>query len=123
DLVVDVWGADHHGHVSRLKTATRAVGANADGLHILLYQLVTLKRGSEVVRLSKRSGEIISLDELMDEVGPDAAKFFFLLRSPGAQRGFDLDLAVKQSSENPVFYVQYAHARLCSILERAREQG
>jgi arginyl-tRNA synthetase len=123
DLVVDVWGADHHGHVSRLKTATRAVGANADGLHILLYQLVTLKRGSEVVRLSKRSGEIISLDELMDEVGPDAAKFFFLLRSPGAQMDFDLDLAVKQSSENPVFYVQYAHARLCSILERAREQG
>jgi arginyl-tRNA synthetase len=82
-----------------------------------------LKRGSEVLRLSKRSGEIISLDELMDEVGPDAAKFFFLLRSPGAQMDFDLDLAVKQSSENPVFYVQYAHARLCSILERAKEQG
>lgn len=123
DLVIDVWGADHHGHVSRLKTATAAVGANADALHVLLYQLVTLKRGGEVVRLSKRGGEIITLDELIDEVGADAARFFFLLRSPGAQMEFDLDLAVKQSSENPVFYVQYAHARLASILERAREQG
>lgn len=123
DLVIDVWGADHHGHVSRLKTATRAVGADPESLHILLYQLVTLKRGGEVVRLSKRSGEIITLDELVEEVGKDAARFFFLLRSPGAQMDFDLDLAVRQSSENPVFYVQYAHARLCSILERAREQG
>lgn len=123
DLVVDVWGADHHGHVSRLKTATRAVGANADNLHVLLYQLVTLKRGGEVVRLSKRGGEIITLDELIEEVGPDAARFFFLLRSPGAQMDFDLDLAVKQSNENPVFYVQYAHARLAGILQRAKEQG
>jgi arginyl-tRNA synthetase len=123
DLVVDVWGADHHGHVSRLKTATRAIGADPEALHILLYQLVTLKRGNEVVRLSKRGGEIITLDELVEEVGADAARFFFLLRSPGAQMDFDLDLAVRQSSENPVFYVQYAHARLCSILERAREQG
>ena len=123
DLVIDVWGADHHGHVSRLKTATRAVGADPEALHILLYQLVTLKRGGEVVRLSKREGEIITLDELIDEVGTDAARFFFLLRSPGAQMDFDLDLAVRQSSENPVYYVQYAHARLCSILERAKEQG
>lgn len=123
DVVVDVWGADHHGHVSRLKTAAKAVGADPDALHVLLYQLVTLKRGGEVVRLSKRSGEIITLDELIDEVGADAARFFFLLRSPGAQMDFDMDLAVKQSSENPVFYVQYAHARLCSILERANEQG
>ena len=122
-LVIDVWGADHHGHVSRLKTATGAVGGDADGLHVLLYQLVVLKRGGEVVRLSKRGGEIITLDELIEEVGKDAARFFFLLRSPGAQMEFDLDLAVKQSSENPVFYVQYAHARLASILERAREQG
>jgi arginyl-tRNA synthetase len=123
NLVIDVWGADHHGHVSRLKTATKAVGADPEALHILLYQLVTLKRSGEVVRLSKRSGEIITLDELIDEVGSDAARFFFLLRSPGAQMDFDLDLAVRQSSENPVYYVQYAHARLCSILERAREQG
>jgi len=123
DLVIDVWGADHHGHVSRVKTATGAVGADSDGLHILLYQLVTLKRGAEVVKLSKRSGEIVSLDELIDDVGKDAARFFFLLRSPGSQMDFDLDLAVKQSSENPVFYVQYAHARLASILDRAKEQG
>ncbi len=122
-LVVDVWGADHHGHVSRLKTATRAIGADADGLNVLLYQLVVLKRGGEIVRLSKRAGEIITLDELVEEVGADAARFFFLLRSPGAQMEFDIDLAVKQSSENPVFYVQYAHARLASMLERSREQG
>ena len=122
-LVIDVWGADHHGHVSRVKTATRAVGGDADNLHILLYQLVTLKRGGEIVRLSKRSGDFITLDELIDEVGKDAARMFFLLRSPGSQMEFDIDLAVKQSSENPVFYVQYAHARLASILQRAAEQG
>jgi len=123
DLVIDVWGADHHGHVSRLKTATKALGADPEALHILLYQLVFLKRSGDAVKLSKRSGELVTLDELIDDVGPDAAKFFFLLRSPGAQMDFDLDLAVKQSAENPVFYVQYAHARLCSILERAKEQG
>lgn len=123
DLVIDVWGADHHGHVSRLKTATSAVGADPAGLHVLLYQLVFLKRGGENVKIAKRSGEFVTLDELIDDVGADAARFFFLLRSPGAQMDFDLDLAVTQSSENPVFYVQYAHARLCSILERANEQG
>ncbi|MEX0783922.1 MAG: arginine--tRNA ligase [Dehalococcoidia bacterium] len=122
-LVVDVWGADHHGHVSRLKTATRAVTGSSEGLHILLYQLVTLKRGGEVVRLSRRRNEIITIDELIEEVGQDAARFFFLLRSPGSQMDFDMDLAVKQSNENPVFYVQYAHARLASILARAAEQG
>jgi arginyl-tRNA synthetase len=123
DLVIDVWGADHHGHVSRLKTATGAIGADPSALHILLYQLVFLKRSGEAVKLSKRAGELVTLDELITDVGADAAKFFFLLRSPGAQMDFDLDLAVKQSSDNPVFYVQYAHARLCSILERAKEQG
>ncbi|MBI2765129.1 MAG: arginine--tRNA ligase [Chloroflexi bacterium] len=123
DLVIDVWGADHHGHVSRLKTATQAVGADREALQVLLYQLVTLKRGGEIVRLSKRSGEIITLDELIDEVGADAARFFFLLRSPGAQMEFDLDLAKKQSNENPVFYVQYAHARLAGILRHGAEQG
>ena len=123
DLVIDVWGADHHGHVSRLKTATQALGANPEALHILLYQLVTLKRGGETVRLSKRGGDLITLDELVDEVGPDATRFFFLMRSPGAQMDFDIDLAVKQSNENPVYYVQYAHARLSQILARAAEQG
>jgi arginyl-tRNA synthetase len=123
DIAIDVWGADHHGHVSRVKTAAGAIGGDSEAVHVLLYQLVTLKRGGEVVRLSKRGGEIITLDELIEEVGKDAARFFFLLRSPGSQMDFDLDLAVKQSSENPVFYVQYAHARLASILERAKEQG
>ena len=123
DLVIDVWGADHHGHVSRLKTAAAAIGANPEALHVLLYQLVTLKRGGETVRLSKRGGEIITIDELIEEVGADATRFFFLMRSPGAQMDFDLDLAVKQSNENPVFYVQYAHARLSQILARAAEQG
>jgi arginyl-tRNA synthetase len=123
DLVIDVWGADHHGHVSRVKTAARAIGANPDNLHILLYQLVFLKRGGESVRIAKRSGEFVTLDELIGDVGADAARFFFLLRSPGAQMEFDLDLAVTQSSENPVFYVQYAHARLAGILQRAAEQG
>lgn len=122
-LVIDVWGADHHGHVSRLKTAAGALGVDPERLHILLYQLVTLKRGGDVVRLSKRGGDFITLDELVEEVGRDAARFFFLLRSPGAQMDFDIDLAVKESSENPVYYVQYAHARLASILQRAAEQG
>ena len=122
-LVIDVWGADHHGHVSRLKTAARAVGADPDALHVLLYQLVTLKRSGEIVKLSKRSGEIVTLEELIEEVGADASRFFFLLRSPGAQMEFDIDLAIKQSAENPVFYVQYAHARISSMLDRAREQG
>jgi arginyl-tRNA synthetase len=122
-VVVDVWGADHHGHVSRLKTATAAIGADPNALHVLLYQLVTLKRGGELVRLSKRGGEIITLDELIEDVGADASRFFFLQRSPGAQMEFDLDLAVKESSENPVYYVQYAHARLAAMLARAAEQG
>jgi arginyl-tRNA synthetase len=122
-LVVDVWGADHHGHVSRLKTAVGALGGDPEALQILLYQLVTLKRGGEAVRLSKRGGEFVTLDELIEDVGSDAARFFFLQRSAGAQMDFDLDLAVKQSSENPVYYVQYAHARLSAILERAAEQG
>jgi arginyl-tRNA synthetase len=123
DLVVDVWGADHHGHVSRLKTATGAIGGSSEALHVLLYQLVFLKRGGDAVKIAKRSGEFVTLDELIKDVGKDAARFFFLLRSPGAQMDFDLDLAVTQSSENPVFYVQYAHARLAGILQRAEEQG
>ncbi len=123
DLVINVWGADHHGHVSRLEIATEAVSGQGDALHMLLYQLVTLKRGDEIVRLSKRGGEIITLDELVEEVGPDAARFFFLLRAPSSQMEFDLELAVKQSNENPVFYIQYAHARLASILDRASTEG
>jgi arginyl-tRNA synthetase len=123
DFVINVWGADHHGHVSRLEVGTEAVTGKGEALHLLLYQLVTLKRGDEIVRLSKRGGEIITLDELVEEVGPDAARFFFLLRAPSSQMEFDLDLAVKQSNENPVYYIQYAHARLASILDRAAREG
>jgi arginyl-tRNA synthetase len=99
-----------------------AVGGNGDNLDVLLYQLVTLKRGAEVVPLSKRAGEIVTLRDVVSEVGADAARFFFLTPSAGSTMEFDLELAAKQSDENPVYYVQYAHARICSILARAAEQ-
>ena len=123
DRVIDVWGADHQGHVSRVKAGVTAVGGDGEALDVLLYQLVTLKRGGEVVPLSKRAGEIITLREVVDEVGKDAARFFFLLSSPGSAMDFDLELAKQQSDENPVYYVQYAHARIASILRRAAEEG
>ena len=123
DLVIDVWGADHHGHVSRVQVAAEAVSGRGEGLHVLLYQLVSLRRGERAVRVSKRSGDIVTLDQLIEEVGPDAARFFFLLRAPASQMEFDLDLAVKQSNENPVYYIQYAHARLAAMLERAAAAG
>jgi arginyl-tRNA synthetase len=123
DRVIDIWGADHQGHVSRVKAAVTAVGGNGDNLDVLLYQLVTLKRGAEVVPLSKRAGEIVTLRDVVSEVGADAARFFFLSPSAGSTMEFDLELATKQSDENPVYYVQYAHARIASVLARAREQG
>ena len=121
--VIDVWGADHQGHVSRVKAGVTAVGGDGEALDVLLYQLVTLKRGGEVVPLSKRAGEIVTLREVVEEVGRDAARFFFLLSSPGSAMDFDLELAKQQSDENPVYYVQYAHARIASILRRAAEEG
>ena len=121
--VIDIWGADHQGHVSRVKAAVTAVGGNGDDLEVLLYQLVTLKRGDVVVPLSKRAGEIVTLRDVVSEVGADAARFFFLTPSAGSTMEFDLDLAKQQSDENPVFYVQYAHARIASVLARAVEQG
>jgi arginyl-tRNA synthetase len=123
DRVIDIWGADHQGHVSRVKAAVTAVGGDGDSLDVLLYQLVTLKRGAEVVPLSKRAGEIVTLRDVVTEVGADAARFFFLSPSAGSTMEFDLELAKKQSDENPVYYVQYAHARIASVLARAREQG
>ncbi len=123
DRVIDIWGADHQGHVARLKTAMSALNVDSERLTILLYQLVTLRRGAEIVRLSKRSGEIITLREVVEEVGADACRFFFLTRSPDAPMDFDLELAKKQSNENPVYYVQYAHARTAGILGKAAEQG
>lgn len=121
--VINIWGADHHGHVARMKGAMSALGYDADNLQIILMQLVRLIQGGEVVKMSKRSGQYITLRELMDEVGKDAARFFFNLRDPDSTVDFDMDLARAQSSDNPVYYVQYAHARLASILRQAQELG
>jgi arginyl-tRNA synthetase len=123
DNVIDIWGADHQGHVSRVKTAVHALGVEEGRLEIIIGQLVALKRGGEAVRLSKRAGEIITLREVIEEVGRDACRFFFLQRSADAQMEFDLDLAKQQSNENPVYYVQYAHARIAGILTQAAERG
>jgi arginyl-tRNA synthetase len=117
--VIDIWGADHQGHVSRLKAAVSAIDADPNELTILLYQLVMVKGG----RLSKRAGNIITLRELVSEVGSDACRFFFLSRSADSQMEFDLDLAKRQSSENPVYYVQYAHARIAGLLRTAEEHN
>ncbi|MFA5055265.1 MAG: arginine--tRNA ligase [Dehalococcoidia bacterium] len=123
DRVINIWGADHQGHVSRMKAVVGALDIDPDRLQIIISQMVTLKRGDTVVRASKRTGEMITLRELMDEVGPDACRFVFLSRSADSQMDFDMELAVKQSAENPVYYVQYAHARICSILRKAKEEG
>ena len=123
DRVIDVWGADHHGHVSRMKGALQALGYDPDRLEILLMQLVRLYRGGIVVRMSKRTGTTVSLDELIEEVGRDAARFFFVMRSADSQMEFDLDLAKQKNQENPVYYVQYAHARIQSIFRQARAAG
>ena len=121
--VINIWGADHHGHVARMKGSMQAMGYDPDCLQIILMQLVRLIQDGEIVKMSKRSGQYITLRELMDEVGKDAARFYFILRDPDSPVEFDLGLAKSQSSDNPVYYVQYAHARLCSILRQAKEQG
>ncbi len=123
DKVIDIWGADHQGHVSRVKAVVSALGIDPKRLEVILYQLVTLCRGSEIVRLSKRSGDIITLREVIEEVGADACRFFFLARSADSQMDFDLELAKKQSQDNPVYYVQYAHARISSILRLAKDKN
>ena len=122
DAVVDIWGADHQGHVPRMKSAVQALGIEPDRLTVLIAQMVTLKRGNEVVRVSKRTGEFVTLRELSDEVGRDACRFFFLARTPSTQMEFDLELAKQESNENPVYYIQYAHARNSSILNLARSR-
>jgi len=119
DRVIDVWGADHQGHVPRMKAMVSAMGIDPDRLELIIYQLVSLKRGGKPVRMSKRTGEIITLGEVLEEVGPDAVRFFLLARSADGMMDFDLDLAKEQSAENPVYYVQYAHARIASILRYA----
>lgn len=118
DWAINLWGADHHGHVARMKGALDAIGYDGSKLDVILMQLVRLMRSGEVVRMSKRTGKSITLADLVEEVGKDAARYFFNMRSAEAHTDFDLDLAVSQSNENPVFYVQYAHARICSILRQ-----
>jgi len=123
DRVIDIWGADHQGHVSRLKAAVGALGIDPDRLELIVHQLVTLRRGDEVIRISTRSGDLISLREVLDEVGTDACRYFFLSRSANSQMDFDLELAKKEAPDNPVYYIQYAHARIASILRLAEEKG
>ena len=123
DRVINIWGADHQGHVSRLKAAVGALGIDAERLELIVHQMVTLRRGDDIVRISTRSGDIINLREVIEEVGTDACRYFFLSRSANAQMDFDLELAKKESPDNPVYYVQYAHARIASILRKAQERG
>ncbi len=123
DRVINIWGADHQGHISRMKSAVSALGIDPARLTIIVSQLVTLKRGDETVRASKRSGEIVTLRELLDEAGSDACRFFFLSRTPESQMDFDIELAKKESADNPVYYVQYAHARIAGIMALAQERG
>ncbi len=123
DTLIDVWGADHHGHVARMKGAMDAVGLDGENLHVVLMQLVRLVRDGEIVRMSKRSGKAIQLSDLLDEVPVDAARFFFNQREANTQMEFDLGLAIEQSSSNPVYYVQYAHARIHSIFRKMKENG
>ncbi|MBR6479774.1 MAG: arginine--tRNA ligase [Clostridia bacterium] len=120
---IDVWGADHHGHVARMKGALEALGLGGDKLDVVLMQLVKLMEDGEVVKMSKRSGKAITLVDLLDEVPIDSVRFLFNLREAGSQMDFDLGLAVRQDSQNPVYYCQYAHARICSILRKLKEEG
>jgi len=123
DRVINIWGADHQGHISRMKTVVGALGIIPERLRVIIAQMVTLRRGGELVRISKRSGDIITLREVADEVGADACRFLFLSRSADSQMDFDLELAKRESPDNPVYYVQYAHARIASILRHAQQRG
>lgn len=123
DELIDVWGADHHGYVKRVAAAIEALGKDPNKFRVILVQLVRLTRGGEPVRMGKRTGEFVTLRDVVDEVGPDATRFFFLMRKGDSQLEFDLELATRQSSENPVFYVQYAHARICTLFRKAADAG
>ncbi len=123
DLVINIWGADHHGYVHRLKSGVEALGYERGSLEVLLVQLVNLLRGGEPVAMSTRAGEFVTLKEVVDEVGSDAARFYFLTRRSDAHLDFDLEVAKTQSADNPVYYVQYAHARICSVFKKAAENG
>jgi arginyl-tRNA synthetase len=123
EIAIDLWGPDHHGHILPVQAALRSLGVEAGFLEVLIVQQVNLLSGGQQVKMSKRAGEFITLKDLMDEVGADCAKFFFLLRSTSAHLDFDMDLAKRQNDENPAYYVQYAHARIASVLRYAAERG
>ncbi|MFC5402499.1 arginine--tRNA ligase [Cohnella soli] len=123
DQMINIWGADHHGYIPRMKAAMAALGNDPDKLTVLTAQMVSLFQGGEKVKMSKRTGKAVTMEDLMDEVGVDAIRYFFTMRSMDSHLDFDMDLAVSKSNENPVFYVQYAHARICSIFRQAEEQG
>ena len=121
--IIDIWGADHHGYIARVKGSMQAVGLSADLLEVLLVQFATLYRGKEKLQMSTRSGEFITLKELQDEVGKDAARFFYIMRKSEQHLDFDLELAKSQSNDNPVYYIQYAHARICSVFRQLSDKG
>ena len=123
DRVINLWGADHHGYIARMKAAVGALGYHPDQLEVLILQMVSLYRNGELVKMSKRTGQSVTLNELIEEVGTDAARFFFVMRSIDSQLDFDLTLATEKSNENPVYYIQYAHARICSIMRQLEEAG
>ena len=123
DTVIDVWGSDHHGYIPRVKASLAAMQQDTERLKVLLVQFAVLYRGSEKVAMSTRSGEFVTLRELREEVGRDAARFFYVLRSADQHMDFDLELAKSQSNDNPVYYVQYAHARVCSVFRQLSERG
>lgn len=123
DRVYNIWGPDHHGYIPRIKAAVQALGHNVDALEVLIVQLASLTRNGQPVSMSTRKGEFISLRDVLNEIGRDASRFFFLMRSISAHLDFDLDLAKKETAENPVYYIQYAHARIHSLVEKARENG
>jgi arginyl-tRNA synthetase len=122
DRVINLWGADHHGYIPRMKAAMQALGYKPEQLEILILQMVSLYRNGELVKMSKRTGKAVTLNELIEEVGTDAARFFFIMRSIDSQLDFDLTLATEHSNDNPVYYVQYAHARICSIMRQMEEE-
>lgn len=123
DQLINIWGADHHGYIARMKAALAALGYNPEQLEVLITQMVKLYQGGELVKMSKRTGKAVTLEELMNEVGVDAARYFFAMRDPNSHLDFDMDLAMSQSNENPVYYVQYAHARICSVFRQAEEKA
>ena len=123
DQLINIWGADHHGYIGRMKAAIAALNRDPDYLNVLVVQFAALYRSGERAAMSTRSGEFVTLRELREEVGTDAARFFYVLRKPEQHMDFDLDLAKSQSNDNPVYYVQYAHARICSVFRQLMERG